>query len=92
MSAVITAALALAVAAAMLPRARLLHGLTRSQISSPTHINHSKQIEHTGFAAYAARMTHQAHLPELRIAENFASVRLIREPDPRLVRGPPLAP
>jgi hypothetical protein len=92
MSAFVTAALALAVAMAMLPRARFLHGLSRSQISSPTHISHSKQHEHTAFAAYAARMLPQAHLPTLRIAGNFISVRLIRVPDPPLVRGPPLAP
>jgi hypothetical protein len=90
-SAVITAALAMAVAVAMLPRARFLHGLTRTQISSPTHISHSKQHEHTGFAANAARIWLQMHLPELRLPGKFVSVRLIRNPDPRLVRGPPLA-
>jgi hypothetical protein len=90
-SAVITAALALAVAVAMLPRARILHGLTRTQISSPTHISHSKQHEHTGFAAYAARIWMQPHLRESGLPGIFVPLRLIRIPDPRLVRGPPLA-
>jgi hypothetical protein len=90
-SAVITAALALAVTVAMLPRARFLPGLTRSQICSQTHISHFKQYEHAGFAAHTAQMVLQAHFPQFRLAENYISPRAVRVSDSRLVRGPPLA-
>jgi hypothetical protein len=88
-SAIISAALALTVALAMLPRARFVRGLTRAQIWSQAHLSHSKQ-QPNGFAVPVVQFLPQPPLPHIRYGEDAVSEIVIRIPSLRLVRGPPL--
>jgi hypothetical protein len=87
---VITAVLALAVATAMLPRGRLLHGVTRSQIWSRAHVTHAKRHEHTAFAAPAAQGLWRPALERTAVVQPRELAVAFRVPEPCSVRGPPL--